>query len=95
MTTSPQPDREAKGGPGSAELGRGPLPTHVEVLLGGRWTATTAHGVRHGRRGAQALIGQPGRLLSLDRLRRPAQPQAPPAPQAPQAPEQPAEPARE
>jgi hypothetical protein len=83
MTTSPQPDREAKGGPGSAELGRGPLPTPVEVLLGGRWTATTAHGVRHGRRDAQALIGQPGRLIwiSLDRVRRPAKPQAPQAPQ--------------
>jgi hypothetical protein len=98
MMTSPPPDREAKRAPGSDEFGRGPLPTPVEVLLGGRWTAATAHGVRPGRRGAQALIGQPGRLvwISLDRVRRPAKPQPPQppqAPQAPQAPQQPAEPA--
>jgi hypothetical protein len=94
MTTSPQPDREANRAPGSDEFGGGPLPTRVEVLLGRRWTATTAHGVRHGRRGAQALIGQPGRLIwiSLDRVRRPAKPQPP---QAPQPPQQQAEPAWE
>jgi hypothetical protein len=90
MTTSQQPDREANGAPGSAELGRPPWPTRVEVLLGGRWTATTAHGVRHDRRG-QALIGQPGRLIwiSLGLVRRPA------IPRAPEAPQQQAAPARE
>jgi hypothetical protein len=93
MTTSPQPDREpvhtlgAAGGRDAeitADLGRGPLPARVEVLLGGHWTTTTAHTARHGRRGPQVLIGHAGRLIwiSLDRVRRPAEPQPPPSPQA-------------
>jgi len=96
MTTSPEPDRKPVNTLGAAgrrdpeitaELGRGPLPAQVEILLGGHWTTSTAHAVRHGRRGAQVLIGQAGRLIwiSLDRVRLPDKPQPPPSPQPPQS----------
>jgi hypothetical protein len=49
----------------------GPLPARVSVLIGGDWINTTAHALRQGRRGTQALIGHSGRLfwISLDRVR--------------------------
>jgi len=54
-----------------ARVGLGPLPARVSVLIGGDWITTTAHALRQGRRGTQALIGHSGRLfwISLDRVR--------------------------
>jgi len=37
--------------------------TPVRLLIGGTWIAATAYGVRHGRRGAQVLVGCHGRLI--------------------------------
>ena len=85
MPTTPTPDRSritattaGPAAPPAAGLSPaldGPLPTRVEILVAGHWTTTTAHAVRHGPRGPQALIGQSGRLfwIGLDRVRRPTQ----------------------